>query len=197
MNVRILLATFATLFATLMVATQTPAEEAALVKAVRVGTVDFVVGPHAGHCGCPSVMAKNTKHQLVLIVSSQADESLLKLTAALEGVIACDTTIGHVVFLPKRSRRTPEQHAAVCNRVKTLAETAESSAFVWGVRRTSKNWFEFNDIQSDTETAVILLDGKNTVRLWTLKPGETTEEQIASIAAEAKRQLADQAEKLE
>jgi hypothetical protein len=136
--------------------------------------VDFVMGQHKDHAGCPSVMTSNARAKSVILLARQADESTLKLAAALEAGSVDGKSL--LAFL-----------AVAQGAGQDLAKSSDKAGlkkFHAGVTR-DQSWQRLKELGLNDEIAVgvVLLDRKAVQLAYLLKAGELTDEKEKEIVA--------------
>jgi hypothetical protein len=137
--------------------------------------VDFEAGPHKGHCGCPSVMIKNTQARAIVIWSRAADGAVFQLARAAEdqGLDGKKTQGYLVLFKPTD---------------KLLRDRLDKSQFkgvtVGQARHSSEETYKPLGIDPGATSVVFLVDNKEVKAFWVLQPGELTREKSDLILKE-------------
>jgi len=149
--------------------------------ALKVGSelpfvvVDFAVGPHKGHCGCPSVMISNHDARGLVIWSRTADDATMRLAAAAEDKVDGKKTHGYLVVFD-----TPEEKLAA------QVKTGEWKNMTIGTsRHSSQEEFARRGLDPKVAYAVFLVDRKEIKSLWSLRAAELTKEKADAILKDA------------
>ncbi|HKA07194.1 MAG TPA: hypothetical protein VKD71_08040 [Gemmataceae bacterium] len=137
--------------------------------------VDFVAGPHKGHCGCPSVMIRNEEARGFVIWSRTADDAAMRLAAAAEVKVDGKKTHGYLVVFD-----TPEEKLAA-----QVKSGEWKNVTVGSSRHASQEEFAKRGFDSKVAYAVFLVDRKEIKTLWTLRADELTKEKADAILKEA------------
>lgn len=164
-----------------------PAEDAEAPQPRHVGTVDFITGEYDGKCGCPTVMNKNRKEQMVLVVTTDASEDLGKLLQGVQDKTVDGGNVkGHVVFLAAKNHRDKAEQEAIIAKLRAFTKTHATDRFTFGVRRASKTQFyKAREIDPAIAHSVHLFINGENLREWQFKPGDLADETIPLITRTA------------
>ena len=153
----------------------------------HVGTVDFISGAHDGQCGCPTVMNKNRKEQMVLVITTDASEALGKLLQGIQDKTVDGGSVkGHVVFLAAKNHRSKTEQEAIAAELREFTMTHATDRFTFGIRRASKSQFYIaRKIDPAIAHNVHLFINGDEVRSWQFEAGDLDDNTIPLVTRTA------------